>query len=101
MLCVLAGLGDTEGAEQALAALSDTGREHGEHGEHGEIGVATAVLRLAQDDPRAATAALAPAWRAPLLSASETGWPGRTSWKRSPWTRSAIRSPPNLPWSAR
>jgi LuxR family transcriptional regulator, maltose regulon positive regulatory protein len=37
-----------------LAGLSDT------DGEHGEIRIAEAALRLAQDDPRAATAAIAP-----------------------------------------
>jgi LuxR family transcriptional regulator, maltose regulon positive regulatory protein len=41
-------------AEQALADLGEHDRERG------EIGVATAVLRLAQDDPHAATATLAP-----------------------------------------
>jgi len=51
---VLVRLGDTEGAEQALAELGDQDREHG------ETRIATAVLRLAQDDPHAAVAALAP-----------------------------------------
>jgi LuxR family maltose regulon positive regulatory protein len=51
---VLVRLGDTEGAEQALAELGNQDREHG------ETRIATAVLRLAQDDPHAAVAALAP-----------------------------------------
>ena len=51
---VLVRLGDTEGAEQALAELGSQDREHG------ETRIATAVLRLAQDDPHAAVAALAP-----------------------------------------
>ena len=51
---VLVRLGDTKGAEQALAELGSQDREHG------ETRVATAVLRLAQDDPHAAVAALAP-----------------------------------------
>jgi len=51
---VLVRLGDTEGAEQALAELGDQDREHG------ETRIATATLRLAQDDPRAAVTALAP-----------------------------------------
>jgi LuxR family maltose regulon positive regulatory protein len=51
---VLVRLGDTEGAEQALAELGSQDRDHG------ETRIATAVLRLAQDDPRAAVAALAP-----------------------------------------
>jgi LuxR family transcriptional regulator, maltose regulon positive regulatory protein len=50
----LVRLGDTEGAEQALAALGGNDREHG------ETRIATAVLRLAQGDPHAAIAALAP-----------------------------------------
>ncbi len=51
---VLARLGDTRGAERALAELGSQDREHG------ETRIATAVLRLAQDDPHAAVAALAP-----------------------------------------
>ena len=47
-------LGETERAEQALARYDD--HECG----CGELCIATAVLRLAQDDPHAATAALAP-----------------------------------------
>ena len=50
----LVRLGDTEGAEQALAELGDQDRDHG------ETRIATAVLLLAQDDPHAAVAALAP-----------------------------------------
>jgi LuxR family transcriptional regulator, maltose regulon positive regulatory protein len=50
----LARLGDTAGAEQALA-------EHGgQDRDHEETRIATATLRLAQDDPHAAVAALAP-----------------------------------------
>jgi LuxR family maltose regulon positive regulatory protein len=51
---VLVRLGDTEGAEQALAELGGHDRDHG------ETHIATATLRLAQDDPHAAVAALAP-----------------------------------------
>jgi LuxR family transcriptional regulator, maltose regulon positive regulatory protein len=50
----LVRLGDTRRAEQALAGLGNQDRDRG------EIRVAEAVLRLAQDDPRAAAAALAP-----------------------------------------
>ena len=50
----LVRLGDTDGAEQALAELGDQDRDHG------QTRIATAVLRLAQNDPRAAVAALAP-----------------------------------------
>jgi LuxR family transcriptional regulator, maltose regulon positive regulatory protein len=54
LLHVLVRLGEVERAEQALAALGE--RDRG----HGEMRIAAAVLRLAQDDPRAATAAVAP-----------------------------------------
>jgi LuxR family transcriptional regulator, maltose regulon positive regulatory protein len=50
----LVRLGETERAEQALAALADQDRDLG----HVRIGLA--ALRLAQDDPHAAVAALAP-----------------------------------------
>ena len=50
----LVRLGDTEGAEQALAELGSQDREHG------ETRIATAALRLAHDDPHAAIRALAP-----------------------------------------
>jgi len=50
----LVGLGEIEPAEQALAELSDEDRDQG------EVRIVTAALRLAQDDPHAATAALAP-----------------------------------------
>jgi LuxR family transcriptional regulator, maltose regulon positive regulatory protein len=52
MLQTLIRLGETGHAEQALAGLDETGR--------GEMRNALAALRLAQGDPRAATAALAP-----------------------------------------
>jgi LuxR family transcriptional regulator, maltose regulon positive regulatory protein len=50
----LVGMGDTERAERTLAALDEQDRGRG------EILIAVAVLRLAQGDPRAAAAALAP-----------------------------------------
>jgi LuxR family maltose regulon positive regulatory protein len=53
-LCVLVRLGDVERAEQALAGLSE--RDRG----HGEMRIAAAMLRLAQGEPRAAIAAIAP-----------------------------------------
>ncbi len=52
MLQTLVRLGEIRPAEQALAELDDTGR--------GELRIALAALRLAQGDPQAATAALAP-----------------------------------------
>jgi LuxR family transcriptional regulator, maltose regulon positive regulatory protein len=52
MLQTLVRLGETGHAEQALAGLDETGR--------GETRNALAALRLAQGDPQAATAALAP-----------------------------------------
>jgi LuxR family maltose regulon positive regulatory protein len=50
----LVRLGETERAEQAIAGLGEQERERG------ELRMALAVLRLAQDDPHAAIAALAP-----------------------------------------
>ena len=47
-------LGETERAEQVLAGLGEQDRDRG------EMRIAAAALRLAQDDPHAATAALAP-----------------------------------------
>jgi LuxR family maltose regulon positive regulatory protein len=50
----LVRLGEIERAERALADLGEQDRDRG------DIRIATAVVRLAQDDPEAATAALAP-----------------------------------------
>src|SRR5258708_6129055 len=55
LLLALVRLGETEQAEQALAGLGDQDRDRR------EIRTAVAALRLAQDDPDAATTALAPA----------------------------------------
>jgi LuxR family maltose regulon positive regulatory protein len=54
ILLVLVRLGETGRVEQALTELGEQQRERG------EIRIAAAALRLAQDDPRAAAAALAP-----------------------------------------
>jgi LuxR family transcriptional regulator, maltose regulon positive regulatory protein len=54
LLLAMVRLDQTGPAGQFLAGLSDTDRERG------EIRIAEAALRLAQDDPRAATAAIAP-----------------------------------------
>jgi LuxR family maltose regulon positive regulatory protein len=54
-LLALVRLGETEQAEQALADLGEQNRDRR------EIRTAVAALRLAQGDPNAATAALAPA----------------------------------------
>jgi LuxR family transcriptional regulator, maltose regulon positive regulatory protein len=54
LLCALVRLGDTERAGQALAGLSDQDRDSP------ETRIATAALRLAQDNADAAAAALAP-----------------------------------------
>jgi LuxR family maltose regulon positive regulatory protein len=53
-LHTLVRMGETERAEAALADLSEQEREFG------EMRTALAALRLAQDDPHAATVALAP-----------------------------------------
>jgi LuxR family maltose regulon positive regulatory protein len=54
LIHALVRLGDTGRAEQALAGLGEQDRDRA------EIRIAVAMLRLAQDDPRAATTALAP-----------------------------------------
>ncbi len=54
LLLALVRLGDTERAERTLAGLGDQDLQSG------EVRTAEAGLRLAQDDPYAATAALAP-----------------------------------------
>ena len=65
MLQTLVRMGETARAEQALAGRDETGR--------GELRNALAALRLAQRDPEAATAALAPvlAGSAPVTN---LGW---------------------------
>ena len=67
----LVRLGEAEGAEQVIAGLRDQKRDQG------EVCIVLAVLRLAQDDPHAALAALAPVlggtapvgWQASLVEA--------------------------------
>jgi LuxR family transcriptional regulator, maltose regulon positive regulatory protein len=54
LLLALVRLGELEQAEQVLAELGDQDRDRG------DIRTAVAALRLAQGDPQAATAALAP-----------------------------------------
>jgi LuxR family maltose regulon positive regulatory protein len=60
----LVRLGDPERAEQVLAGFGERDRDRG------EVRIATAVLRLAQHDPDAATVALAP-----VLDGSVVSWP--------------------------
>ncbi len=60
----LARLGKTEDAEQILADLGERDRDRG------EMRIAAAALRLTQDDPHAATMALAPA----LEGSAGVGW---------------------------
>ena len=63
----LVRLSELERAEQVLDGLSEQERDRG------EMRIAAAVLRLAQDDPRAAAAVLAPVLdgSAPLI---RPGW---------------------------
>jgi LuxR family transcriptional regulator, maltose regulon positive regulatory protein len=70
-------LGETERAEQALAALADQDRDLG------QMRISLAVLRLAQDDPHAAVAALAPV----LDGSAPIPWPG---WLVQPFLLEAI-----------
>jgi LuxR family transcriptional regulator, maltose regulon positive regulatory protein len=64
LVYALAGLGDTEDAEHVLAGLDDHSRGRR------EMRAAGAVLRLAQKDPHAATATLAPV----LADSARVGW---------------------------
>jgi LuxR family maltose regulon positive regulatory protein len=61
----LVRLGETDRAEQFLAALGDQDRERG------TVRISLAALRLAQDDPRAAIAAVAPV----LDGSAPRAWP--------------------------
>jgi LuxR family transcriptional regulator, maltose regulon positive regulatory protein len=65
MVHAMLSLGQTERAEQFLAGLGERDRERG------EIRVAVAALRLAQGDPQAALAALAPLRENPV---AEDNW---------------------------
>jgi LuxR family transcriptional regulator, maltose regulon positive regulatory protein len=65
-LQALVRLGETDQAEQVLAGLGEQDRDRW------EIRTATAVLRLAQGDPRAATTALAPALEGSAPVVAET-----------------------------
>jgi LuxR family transcriptional regulator, maltose regulon positive regulatory protein len=60
----LVRLGETEDAEQILAGLGERERDRG------EMRIAAAALRLTQDDPHAATVALAPV----LDGSAGVGW---------------------------
>jgi LuxR family transcriptional regulator, maltose regulon positive regulatory protein len=73
----LVRLGQTERAEQALAGLGDQDRDLG------QMRISLAVLRLAQDDPDAAIAALAPV----LDGSAPVPWPG---WLAQPFLLAAI-----------
>ena len=77
LLLAMVRLGQTRPAEQALAALADQDRDVG------AMRISLAMLRLAQDDPHAAVAALAPVLdgSAPIL------WPG---WLVQPFLLEAI-----------
>jgi LuxR family transcriptional regulator, maltose regulon positive regulatory protein len=73
----LVRLGETERAEQALAALADQDRDDG------AIRISLATLRLAQDNPHAAVAALAPV----LDGSAPLPWP---AWLAQPFLLEAI-----------
>ena len=77
LLHALVRLGAIDRAEQILGGLRDEDRDRG------ETRVAEAVLRLAQDDPRAATAALAPV----LDGSAPVAWP---NWRVNVFVLEAI-----------
>jgi LuxR family maltose regulon positive regulatory protein len=80
VLHVLVRLGEVERAEQALAGLGE--RDRG----HGEMRIAAAVLRLAQDDPRAAIAAVAPI----VDGSAPVVWPTWPTWLAQAFLLEAI-----------
>jgi LuxR family transcriptional regulator, maltose regulon positive regulatory protein len=73
----LVRLGETDRAEKFLAGLGDQDRDLG------QMRISLAVLRLAQDDPHAAAAALAPV----LDGSAPIPWPG---WLAQPFLLEAI-----------
>ena len=87
----LARLGETEQAEQILVGLGDRARDRR------EMRIAAAALRLAQDDPRAATGELAPVLDGSILG----GW---RSWLAEAFLLEAIArdtlGDPAAAWSA-
>src|SRR5262245_62403943 len=95
VLHTLVRLGDAERAEQALADLGECDRDRG------EMRIAAAVLRLAEHDPRAAMATLAPV----LDGSAPVVW---SAWLVEAFLLEAIArdalgdpAPPARPWSAR
>ena len=84
----LVRLGETERAGQFLAGLGEQDRDRG------EIRIAAAALRLAQGDPHAALAALAPVLDGSAPRDLADWLARRTCWRRSPGTRSATPAPP-------
>jgi LuxR family transcriptional regulator, maltose regulon positive regulatory protein len=84
LMQTLVRLGETERAEQALAGLGD------QDPDGGEMRISLATLRLAQDDPHAAIAALAPV----LDGSAPLHWPaylgGRRRLGRSAWLAQAL-----------
>jgi LuxR family transcriptional regulator, maltose regulon positive regulatory protein len=77
LMYVLVGLGETDQVQADLAGLPDRVRNRG------EMRIAEAVLRIAQQDPRAATTALAPV----LAESARVGW---RSWRAEAYLLEAI-----------
>src|SRR5262249_53923762 len=106
----LVRLGESERAEQILAALGEQDRDGA------EIRIGVATLRLAPGDPPPAIPAPAPGPRGPAPTRRSRrsrrswtaphqwfrpGWLRRSCSRRSPGTRSVIPLPPQAPWSVR
>ena len=94
-LHALVRLGETGRAEQDIAEIGKQGPLSG------EIRMALAALRIAQDDPHAATVALAPSCPAPYPSRRRPGCRSPACWRRSPGTHSVTRPLPGTPCGAR
>lgn len=96
LLQALVRLGETKRAEQAIAAMDAHEQESA------AVRTALAALRLAQDDPEAATIALAPVLDDPPPRPTQRGWWRRRGyWRRAPATRSAMRARASAPSNAR
>ena len=95
-LQTLVRLGQTQRAEQILTAMDGTERDTG------QMRNAVAVLRLAQDDPKAATAALAPVLNGsvPLVHAQPLGGSGVAARGDRPRCARRRGRRPGAPWSA-
>jgi LuxR family maltose regulon positive regulatory protein len=94
-LHALVRLGEFGRAEQDIAEISEQGRVTG------EIRMALAALRIAPDDPHAATVVLAPVLSGAIPVAPATGCRSPACWRRSPGTLWVTRPLPGTRFGVR